>query len=104
MNSGKPIYSSNAFLWNGMNRLPGTLELYTLAVFFRLNNFNESHLNLCIPLAEIEKMEEFLVFDLAKIGLRFYGANGKYDLFVLEDGSVFKKMVYAQIRKSNLVN
>jgi hypothetical protein len=97
--SERYIYSSHAFLWNGREQLSGTLEVQMTAVIFRFNNFDTSHLNLCIPIDQIERVEEFLVFDIAKIGLRIQGTNGKYDLFVLEDGQAFKKIVDAQIKK-----
>ena len=101
-NSIKPIHSSYAYLLNKIDRFPGTLELWATVVCFRFKNFNESHLNLNIPIAEIEKIEEFLVFDIAKIGLRIQGLNGKNDLFVLEDGGVFKKKIQAQVRKNSM--
>jgi hypothetical protein len=89
-NNDKPIYASPAYLWDSINQLRGTLQLWETAVVFQFADFKEGHLSLRIPLTAIEKMEEFLVFDLAKNGLRIQDREGKYDLFVLEEVSQFK--------------
>ena len=87
------IYKSSATLCDGTSRLQGCLELWNTEIYFRLNDFKESHLNLIIPLKGIEKVEEYLVFDLAKNGLRIQDEEGRYDLFVLEDVRTFKQIL-----------
>lgn len=89
-NNDNPIFTTPAYLWDSVKQLTGTLELWKKVVIFRLNDFKGSHLDLRIPLESIEKVEEFLVFDLAKNGLRIQDSAGKYDLFVLEEVSQFK--------------
>ena len=89
----KPILEFPAHLWDGIRQLPGTLELWEKEVVFRFVNFKDSHLNLVIPISEIEKVEEYLVFDLARNGLRICSKGGRCDLFVLEDGQAFKKAI-----------
>ncbi|MGK0175307.1 MAG: hypothetical protein ACI9AT_001694 [Ulvibacter sp.] len=94
----KQIFSTPASLWDGKHQLSGILELWETNVIFRLTDFQDSHLHLCIPLNTIEKIEEFLIFDLAKNGLRIQDKNEKYDLFVLDEGSDLKKMILAKIK------
>ncbi|GJM33548.1 MAG: hypothetical protein DHS20C18_25490 [Saprospiraceae bacterium] len=92
-----PVFSTPASLWNGTNQLLGNLELWETAVIFRLADFQESHLNLTIPLANIEKVEAYLVFNLAKNGLRIQDKEGRYDLFVLDDVRGFKKVLLERL-------
>ncbi len=94
-----PIYKTPAVLWDKTQQLHGSLELWETEIFFRLNEFKESHLNLSIPLTAIEKVEEYLVFDLAKNGLRIQDKHGKYDLFVLDDVRKFKHILLHEIAK-----
>ncbi len=94
------IFSTPAHLWDGIRQLPGRLELWENEVVFRFANFQQSHMNLIIPLHEIEKVEEFLVFDLARNGLKITGADGRCDLFVLDGAADFKKAVKMQQAKN----
>jgi hypothetical protein len=92
------ILSSPAYLWDGYHQLLGTLELWESEVIFKLSDFKYSHLNLHIAMKNISKVEEFLIFDLAKNGLRIQNKDGKYDLFVLEESEYFKKMLINQLK------
>jgi len=94
------IYSVPASLWDTFIQLSGILEIWEKELVFRLLDFKDSHLNLCIPFESIEQVKEYLVFDLAKNGLRIQNKDGKFDLFVLEEVSVFKKVLSTQIKKS----
>lgn len=94
-----PILSVPALLWDGSRQLSGILELWETLIFFRLDDFKNSHLQLSIPLTELDIVEEYMVFDLAKNGLRIQSKKGRYDLFVLEEGQRFKKAVLAQMRR-----
>ncbi len=98
-NTNAPIYKSSATLWDGTQKLRGCLELWETEIFFRLNEFKESHLNLSIPLTAIEKVEEYLVFDLAKNGLRIQDKQGKYDLFVIDDVHKFKHILLEELAR-----
>lgn len=97
--SSVPILSVPALLWDGSRQLSGILELWETLIFFRLDDFKNSHLQLSIPLTELDIVEEYMVFDLAKNGLRIQSKKGRYDLFVLEEGQRFKKAVLAQMRR-----
>lgn len=97
--SGVPILSVPALLWDGARQLSGLLELWETRVFFRLDDFTNSHLQLSIPLTELHLVEEYMVFDLAKNGLRLQSKDGRYDLFVLDEGQRFKKAVLVQMRR-----
>jgi len=93
------IFSAPASLLDGQNQLSGKLELWETIITFRLADFQNSHLNLTIPIVSIEKVEEFLIFNLAKNGLRIQNTNGRFDLFVLEESDVLKKMILGKIKK-----
>jgi hypothetical protein len=95
-----PLHSSPAHLWDGANRLPGALELWEREIVFRPEYFASGHLLLVIPLAEIERVEEFLVFDVARNGLRISSFGGRSDLFVMDQGQSFKHAVYKQLQRS----
>ena len=86
-----PPFIASAFLWDGQRQLPGTLELWEHKVVFRFDDFRDSHLNLVIPIWEILRVEEFLLFEVSRNGLRIENKAGKADCFVLEGLGVFKE-------------
>ena len=92
-----PTFSTPAFLWDGLSQLPGTLELWEQKVVFRFDNFRDTHLNLVIPLWEILRVEEFLIFNISRNGLRIENKEGKADCFVLEEPGIFKEKIKAHI-------
>lgn len=88
MNTNKtPILTTEAFLWNGKKQLAGILTLTPRKLHFQFDDFRQSHLGLKISISEIKKVEEFLVFDLARNGIRIESKSGKADLFVLKDSA-----------------
>lgn len=92
-----PPYCAPAFLWDGQRQLPGTLELWEQKVVFRFDNFPDSHLNLVIPVWEILRVDVFLVFRIARHGLRIENKKGTADCFVLEDPKGFKDKLMGQL-------
>lgn len=93
-----PRYLAPAFLWDGHRQLPGQLELREDRVIFLFDDFRGSHLTLAIPVGEIALVEEFLLFDIARHGLRIEGRTGKVDCFVLDEPGVFKEKIREQLR------
>ena len=85
------LHTYPAHLWDGDRQLPGILELWQQQLVFRFANFRDSHLNLLIHFCDIQGVEEFLIYDIARNGLRIIGKDGKTDLFVLEDSQVVKQ-------------
>ena len=92
-----PLFTAPATLWDGTHQLAGQLELWATGLVFRLSDFEFSNLNLAIPLTEIAEVEEYLVFDLARNGLRVLTKNNRYDLFVLDDSRAFKLAILSSI-------
>jgi hypothetical protein len=90
------VLKSKAHLWDGNRQLPGTLSLTPKNLLFEFDDFQKSHLNLVIPLANIETAEHFLVFELARNGLKISTKKG-YDLFVLENAMDFRKVLMKAI-------
>jgi len=95
----KLIYSVDASVWDGNFQLPGILGLSSNCISFNFNDFAKSHLMLQIPLNEIKEVEEFLIYELARGGLRIVNINGHFDLFVLENAAIFKKRLLTEISK-----
>ena len=87
------ISTVSAHLWDGKKQLSGTLSLTPKQLIFAFDDFQKSHLNLKIPLMEIETAEAFLIFDLSRNGLKITGKNGQVDLFVLDDPAGLKKQI-----------
>ncbi|MBT8234467.1 MAG: hypothetical protein HKO66_10260 [Saprospiraceae bacterium] len=100
--SNDPIYSVKASIWNGSRQLPGTLELGKKNILFKFSDFTKSHLKLQIPLIEISKIEEYLLFELARCGLKILNKNGHFDLFVMENAAFFKKKVIEELTNQNI--
>ena len=98
-NESVPILSAPAHLYDGDRQLPGTLELWPQQLVFRFANFRESHLNLFIQLDSIKKVEEFLIYNVARNGLRISCKDGKTDLFVLEESQPFKATLDNQLKE-----
>lgn len=89
---GPPILTTPAWLWNGRRQLSGQLRLFAGYLQFEQEEFPDSHLALEIPLVEIESMEEFLIFDLARHGLLIRSRSGRQDFFVMKDPAAFRKV------------
>ena len=106
INSGKIntlcdlIYSNSAFLWDGQNRLQGTLELWEYKVVFKFDDFQKSHLTLVIPIWEILSVETFLLFELTLNGIRIENKKGHEDTFIVEDASKVKRLLLALINQA----
>ena len=91
------LYSSPAILWDGFRQLSGILELHEDIIHFQLHDFAFSHLSLVIPLVEIDLVEEYLIFDLAKNGLLILNKNGNRELFVMTNGPAFLRKLRSQL-------
>ena len=99
--SSKHIFSVPGFLWNHSTQLSGSLEIWDTHLAFEFSTFKEGHLKLEIPLIEIERVEEYLVFDLARNGLRVQTRDGRYNLFILNDSSKAKNLLLREVSKWN---
>jgi len=98
-NSTKEIIliKSHAYLWDGTKQLSGTLELWPSQLVFHFDDFQMTHLNLNIPLEKIEYAKVFMIFNIAKNGLKVKTREGKIDLFVLKDCREFYRVLTANI-------
>lgn len=86
----QPIIKVPAFVWDGNKQLPGELELYTNVVHFHFKDFSKSKIELNIPTGKIKEVEEFLLFDLDRKGLRIKSNSNSEDLFISENAHQFK--------------
>ncbi len=89
--SNLPLLNFPAHLWDGYKQLSGTISLTTENLVFRFDDFQKSHLNLKIPIEDIENAESFLLFDISRKGLKISAKNGHEDLFILDDPMGFLK-------------
>jgi hypothetical protein len=89
-----PILRMDAYIWNGKQKLLGKLVLTNESLEFILKGFEESRLLWRINRNKIRQAKDFLVYDVARQGLKITGDDGKSDLFVFE-----KKTELSQILK-----
>ena len=87
-----------AFLWDGVKRLEGKIQVFEKHLDFEFKNFSSSHIKLQIPFEGIEKIENFKVFGIAKNGIKIFSKGGKEDCFVLNQSDRFKSLL---IKNSN---
>ena len=99
MPEATPIIITTAYLWDGNKQLPGILSLTPKNLFFEFEDFQKSHLNLQISLQEIKKAETFLIYEIAKKGLKITGRKEQTDLFVLDDPITFRKELLEAMSK-----
>ncbi|MCB0622223.1 MAG: hypothetical protein KDC43_10235 [Saprospiraceae bacterium] len=93
------VYTTPAILWDGAKQLPGQLVLRETELHFHPDTFQKSHLSLIIRLREIDLLEEYLVFDLARNGLRIGSRGQKADLFVMEEVTAFRRALQEQLSR-----
>lgn len=86
----QPIISVPAYLWDGVKHLRGMLELYPDEVHFEFKDFSKSKIELNIHIEKIRVVEEFLLFDLDRKGLRIESNKDAEDLFISENTLQFK--------------
>ncbi len=91
---------TQASLWNGKLQLSGMLIMTPKSLVFTFDDFSKSHMKLCIPFDQIQKMDTFLVFDLSKNGLRITGQKGHFDLFVIPELDSFLLALKRQLTLS----
>ncbi|MCB9049609.1 MAG: hypothetical protein H6556_09270 [Lewinellaceae bacterium] len=89
MKKDNPPLEVEAFLWNGKTRLSGRLVLGPTTLAFEADGFHSSHLGLEIDLADIVKLESFLLYDIARKGLKITARNGREGQFIIPDFDVF---------------
>ena len=87
----KAILEYQAWLWNGRQQISGRLILLEHKLSFEITSFQKSNLQLEIFYRDIIQIREFLLFDLARYGLRINTINGRSDLFVLDDPASLKR-------------
>jgi hypothetical protein len=93
------IIISQASLWDGNKQLPGTLTLTAKNLLFQFNDFQKSHLDLRIPLKDISSVDTFLIFEIARSGLRITSIQERTDMFILQDPVSFRKALLKQMEK-----
>jgi hypothetical protein len=79
-----------ALLWDGSKQLAGILSLTPKNLLFEYDDIQKSHLNLVIPLANIETVEFLLLFDFSRNGLKIKSKGEHFDLFVLDQPETFR--------------
>ncbi len=95
----RSILQSLAIFWDGTKQLSGTLELWDTELVFHFEDFKHSNLNLCIKLEDIEYAKVFLLFNIARKGLKVSSKNDRIDMFILDDSKKFCEALLLQMRK-----
>ena len=99
MKKYNPPLEVEAFLWNGKTRLPGRLVLGPTTLAFETDGFQSSHLCLEIALADIIKLESFLLYDIARNGLSIITQNGMEGQFIIPEFDTFYKKLKEAIKR-----
>ena len=99
MKKDNPPLEVEAFLWNGKTRLPGRLILGSTTLAFETDGFQSSHLCLEIALADIIKLESFLLYDIARNGLKIKAQNGRESEFIIPEFDTFYKKLKEAIKR-----
>ena len=97
LNTDVMIQAVSAHLWDGQQKIRGTLKLTKDELVFEFEDFGESHLDLRIPLNGIIQVTSFLIFDQARKGLKIVSIDDAIDLFILEDPLAYRKALLAVI-------
>ena len=87
------------WLWNGKDRLPGSLALYEDRLIYRPRDFSESGLKLEIFLTQIKRIESLLVFDVSRLGIQVSTLDGMVNKFVIHESDRFYKLLSKQWKK-----
>jgi len=82
-----------ATLWDGSKQLHGSLELLENGLFFSLNNFSKSNLNLDIPYEHIESVKLYRVYKISLEGLEIVTKDGRQNIFVMEEAKEIKNSI-----------
>lgn len=90
---------ARAFFWDGSKQLPGLLKLNKEKLLFQFDDFLHSHLKLCIDLKSIDSVKVFLVFNIAKNGLKITSNNQKIDMFILDEAELFYECLKKQMNE-----
>lgn len=91
------IKNAPAIFWDGQKRLSGTLEIRESSLVFNFDDFNNTNLNLEIPLKDIESLKIILIFSLAKNGLQIKSKLNKSNIFVLEECEQFYRILREKV-------
>ena len=89
----QPNIIQTSFLWDGRQHLSGKLELSKDALIFHFDYFKESNLNLNIPIAEIQTVKVFKLYELVSKGLEVQDKHGHINKFVMENPVEFKREI-----------
>lgn len=81
------LHQTEAFLWDGKNRLLGQFFIYNDRIEVEFGQFANSHLFLRIPKENIQQMREFLLFGVSRNGLAIRSTDGREDQFIVNDPS-----------------
>lgn len=83
-----------AWLWDGVLQLEGSLSFSKEELIFQPKNFQKGNLILKIFLTEIVSFEGFLLYGISKNGIKISTGDGKQDSFILENFDAFRNDLF----------
>ena len=89
------IIFSSVYLWNDYDRIKGTLHLTGTHIEFIADGFEQTHLQLSIPLSKITKLDLYKLFNITISGLHISTLDGKSNIFIVENARELKKQIVA---------
>jgi hypothetical protein len=93
-----------AVLWNGHKQLDGELEIRNHKLCFELLDFEDTDLQLSIPLKDIEKISLKKVYRIAYKAISIQSTEGKTNVFVVDNVDEVKTWLETQIKLFNKPN
>lgn len=82
-----------AVLWDGYKQIKGELEMDDEFLHFRMIDFEDTDLQLDIPLAHISKVVPKRVFGIDRKALAIHSDQGKVNVFVVDEPEVTRQWI-----------
>jgi hypothetical protein len=91
------IYPS-VYLWNDIDKIKGELHLTAENLVFIAEGFEHSHLQLSIPLPNIDQITDYKLYDISVLGLQINTFDDKTTVFILDNSVCLKKQLKELIK------
>lgn len=88
----------SVYLWNDIDKIKGVLHLTAENLVFIAEGFEQSHLQLSIPLRKIDKITDYKLYDISVLGLQINTFDNKITVFILDNALCLKKQLKELIK------
>lgn len=93
-NDASPLFIIEpTFLWAEGERLIGKIYIFKHYLEYVPDHFQNSHLTCTIYFSDIIRIQEFLLFDIARNGLSIHSKDDRIDQFILDEPAEVKAII-----------